>query len=123
MDNGKANPDVWAIGDAAQVMDEPLPATAQGKLEFFFLLNSTLNLPHTVSVAVQKATYVVKKVNKQIKDRDSPEPFAFQSRGSLAYIGNWSVSIELRNRRFLLTSVVTGKQYTIDPRALQMRVS
>ncbi|KAF8186372.1 pyridine nucleotide-disulfide oxidoreductase-domain-containing protein [Pholiota molesta] len=68
MDNGKPNPDVWAIGDAAQVMDEPLPATAQ--------------------VAVQKASYVVKKVNKQIKDRDSPEPFAFQSRGSLAYIGN-----------------------------------
>jgi hypothetical protein len=35
MDNGKPNPDVWAIGDAAQVMDEPLPATAQGMLKFF----------------------------------------------------------------------------------------
>lgn len=96
MDNGKPNPDVWAIGDAAQVIDAPLPATAQGKLEFFFsLLNSTYSFPRTVSVAVQKANYMVKKVNKQIKDRDSPEPFSFESRGSLAYIGNWLVSIEL----------------------------
>jgi len=31
MGDGKPNPDVWAIGDAAQITDAPLPATAQGK--------------------------------------------------------------------------------------------
>ncbi|KAF9485648.1 FAD/NAD(P)-binding domain-containing protein [Pholiota conissans] len=69
MDNNEANPDVWAIGDAAQVVDAPLPATAQ--------------------VAAQKAKYIVKKVNKLVKEQDSPEPFSFENRGSLAYIGNW----------------------------------
>lgn len=29
-DNGQVNPDVYAIGDAAMIKGEPLPATAQG---------------------------------------------------------------------------------------------
>ncbi|KAF8964751.1 pyridine nucleotide-disulfide oxidoreductase-domain-containing protein [Flammula alnicola] len=69
MNDDKPNPDVWAIGDAAQISGAPLPATAQ--------------------VAVQKAKYVMKKVNKLARDHESPEPFSFQNRGSLAYIGNW----------------------------------
>ena len=30
MSDGKPNPDVFAIGDAAIIKDNPLPATAQG---------------------------------------------------------------------------------------------
>ena len=30
MEDGRPNPDIWAIGDAAQVDGTPLPATAQG---------------------------------------------------------------------------------------------
>ncbi|KAF9525269.1 pyridine nucleotide-disulfide oxidoreductase-domain-containing protein [Crepidotus variabilis] len=70
MDNGRPNHDVWAIGDASTIEDAArLPATAQ--------------------VANQKAKYLVKKINKLAKDRDSPEPFEFHNAGSLAYIGNW----------------------------------
>ncbi|KII91687.1 hypothetical protein PLICRDRAFT_38509 [Plicaturopsis crispa FD-325 SS-3] len=67
--DGTPNPDVWAIGDAARIVDTPLPATAQ--------------------VANQKAKYMVKKLNKLVKDQESPEPFRFESKGSLAYIGDW----------------------------------
>ena len=44
MEDGKPNPDVWAIGDAAQITDAPLPATAQGKLlpSVVFALNGHL---------------------------------------------------------------------------------
>jgi hypothetical protein len=31
MNDGKPNPDVWAIGDAAKIEDAPLPATSQGQ--------------------------------------------------------------------------------------------
>lgn len=31
MEDGKANPDIWAIGDAVRLEEGPLPATAQGK--------------------------------------------------------------------------------------------
>ena len=31
MNDGKPNPDVWAIGDAATIEDAPLPATSQGQ--------------------------------------------------------------------------------------------
>ena len=31
MNDGKSNPDVWAIGDAAIIEDAPLPATSQGQ--------------------------------------------------------------------------------------------
>lgn len=30
MNDGKPNPDVWAIGDAANIEDVAMPATAQG---------------------------------------------------------------------------------------------
>jgi len=41
MENGRPNPDVWAIGDAATVEDARLPATAQGE---FILRNDCLFL-------------------------------------------------------------------------------
>lgn len=43
-------------------------------------------------VANQKAKYLVKKMNKLVKDKDSPQPFAFHNQGSLAYVGHWYVS-------------------------------
>ncbi|KAJ6591186.1 NDE1, mitochondrial external NADH dehydrogenase [Mycena vulgaris] len=67
--DGTVDPDVWGIGDCAQIEDAVLPATAQ--------------------VANQKAQYLVKKLNKLVKDQDSPQPFKFENQGSLAYIGDW----------------------------------
>ncbi|KAF9564049.1 FAD/NAD(P)-binding domain-containing protein [Agrocybe pediades] len=69
MEDGKPNPDIWAIGDAAQVDGARLPATAQ--------------------VAAQKAKYIVKKMNKLAKGQEHNEKFEFHNQGSLAYIGNW----------------------------------
>lgn len=40
MDNGRIDPDVWAIGDASVIQDAAkLPATAQGIATFFPLTN------------------------------------------------------------------------------------
>ena len=36
----------------------------------------------------------MKRVNRLVRDQESPTPFAFHNYGSFAYIGNWSVSIE-----------------------------
>jgi NADH dehydrogenase FAD-containing subunit len=44
-------------------------------------------------VANQKGKYLAKKLNKIVKDQDSPKPFVFQNQGSLAYIGDWFVSV------------------------------
>nr|GAT48769.1 FAD/NAD(P)-binding domain-containing protein [Mycena chlorophos] len=70
---GEVDPDVWAIGDCAQIDGAVLPATAQ--------------------VANQKAQYIVKTLNKLVKDPDqhaiNAKPFKFENQGSLAYIGDW----------------------------------
>ncbi|KAL0068939.1 hypothetical protein AAF712_003932 [Marasmius tenuissimus] len=42
-----------------------------------------------LSVANQQAAYLAKKLNKIVRDKDHTEPFKFNNRGSLAYIGNW----------------------------------
>ena len=64
------DPDVFAIGDAATIADEPLPATAQ--------------------VANQQAKYLARRLNRLIRtDRDDAKPFVFQNAGSLAYVGDW----------------------------------
>jgi NADH dehydrogenase FAD-containing subunit len=68
--DGKALPDIIAIGDASMTQDQVLPATAQ--------------------VANQKAAYAVKKLNGAVRGREVAEPFVFKSRGSLAYLGDWS---------------------------------
>ncbi|KAG6380296.1 NDE1, mitochondrial external NADH dehydrogenase [Boletus reticuloceps] len=67
--DGQIDPDVWAIGDAAITKTAELPATAQ--------------------VANQKAKYMVKKLNKIIKDQEHTKPFEFHNQGSLAYLGDW----------------------------------
>ncbi|KAG8216138.1 NDE1, mitochondrial external NADH dehydrogenase [Butyriboletus roseoflavus] len=67
--DGQIDPDVWAIGDAAIIKTAVLPATAQ--------------------VANQKAKYVVKKLNKIVKDQPHTKPFEFHNQGSLAYLGDW----------------------------------
>ncbi|KAN0094554.1 hypothetical protein V8E55_002841 [Tylopilus felleus] len=67
--DGQIDPDVWAIGDAAIIKTAVLPATAQ--------------------VANQKAKYMVKKLNKMIKDQEHTKPFEFHNLGSMAYLGDW----------------------------------
>ncbi|KAI9567719.1 NDE1, mitochondrial external NADH dehydrogenase [Boletus coccyginus] len=67
--DGQIDPDVWAIGDAAIIKTAVLPATAQ--------------------VANQKAKYMVKKLNKIVKDQEHAKPFEFHNQGSLAYLGDW----------------------------------
>jgi NADH dehydrogenase FAD-containing subunit len=83
---------VWAIGDAAVMQDQRLPATAQGQL--YHVLPATM-VPgltdNQIAVANQKAKYIVKKLNKIIKNQNSPKQFEFHNQGSLAYIGNWFV--------------------------------
>ncbi|OJT07134.1 hypothetical protein TRAPUB_2012 [Trametes pubescens] len=69
-DTDAVDPDVFAIGDAATVVDKPLPATAQ--------------------VANQQAKYLTRRLNALVRDRTpSKSPFKFQNAGSLAYIGDW----------------------------------
>ncbi|KAI1792407.1 FAD/NAD(P)-binding domain-containing protein [Ganoderma leucocontextum] len=70
-DTARPDPDVFVIGDAATVEDEPLPATAQ--------------------VANQQAKYLTKKLNRLIRDADMSQEkeFKFQNAGSLAYVGDW----------------------------------
>ena len=100
MNDGKPNPDVWAIGDAAKIEDAPLPATAQGRYlsihDYWFdqpsLTQQTFMLIY-LPVANQKAKYLVKKLNKIAKDQEFLAPFEFHNQGSLAYIGNWCVAI------------------------------
>ncbi|KAI0705500.1 FAD/NAD(P)-binding domain-containing protein [Earliella scabrosa] len=84
---GAVDPDVFALGDAAAIEHDPLPATAQ--------------------VANQQAKYVTKKLNRLIRGRsplsalfpsgksgsgDASEAkgFKFQNAGSLAYVGDWN---------------------------------
>ncbi|KAG1732120.1 NDE1, mitochondrial external NADH dehydrogenase [Suillus lakei] len=66
---GHADPDVWAIGDAANIKGQLHPATAQ--------------------VANQKGKYLAQKLNKIVKDQEHTKPFEFQNQGSLAYLGDW----------------------------------
>ncbi|KAH9929024.1 FAD/NAD-P-binding domain-containing protein [Epithele typhae] len=72
-DAGVADPDVFAIGDAASVARDPLPATAQ--------------------VANQQAVYLTRRLNALVGHeaaRDAADPpFEFRNAGSLAYIGGW----------------------------------
>ncbi|KAH7909184.1 FAD/NAD(P)-binding domain-containing protein [Hygrophoropsis aurantiaca] len=67
--DGQPDPDVWAIGDSAIIKAAVLPATAQ--------------------VANQKGKYLVKKLNKIVKDQEYTKPFEFHNQGSLAYLGDW----------------------------------
>ncbi|KAG9310244.1 NDE1, mitochondrial external NADH dehydrogenase [Chiua virens] len=67
--DGRIDPDVWAIGDAAIIKTAVLPATAQ--------------------VANQKAKYMVNKLNSIVKEREHTKPFKFHDLGSLAYLGDW----------------------------------
>ncbi|TFY82516.1 hypothetical protein EWM64_g1499 [Hericium alpestre] len=68
--DGTVDPNVWAIGDAAQV-------------------NDSIILPATAQVASQKAKYLAKALNRIVKDKDVSEPFEFSNQGTLAYLGDW----------------------------------
>ena len=63
------DPDVFAIGDAATIANEPLPATAQ--------------------VANQQAKYLARRLNALVRGRAPGGAFKFQNAGSLAYVGGW----------------------------------
>ncbi|CDO68593.1 hypothetical protein BN946_scf184996.g24 [Trametes cinnabarina] len=69
-DTGAPDSDVFAIGDAALIQDQPLPATAQ--------------------VANQQAKYLTRQLNRLVRSgRVDDAPFKFQNMGSLAYVGDW----------------------------------
>jgi NADH dehydrogenase FAD-containing subunit len=74
---GKPLPEVLALGDCAQIVGEPLPATAQ--------------------VASQQAKYAVRKLNALARERALDEPFRFNYQGSLAYIGGWRAIYDRSN--------------------------
>lgn len=119
--DGTPDPNVWAIGDAAMIQDQRLPATAQGQ----FLDQITfVTRWFSSAVANQKAKYLTKKLNKIVKEQESPKPFEFHNQGSLAYLGNWWV-IKLvlcsSPTHLLIRTPFTspGKRYMID-QALRM---
>jgi NADH dehydrogenase FAD-containing subunit len=93
--DGTPDPNVWAIGDAAKIKIAPLPATAQGLFRPITASELDPNI-YTSLVANQKAKYLVKKLNKLVKDQLSPKPFEFHNQGTLAYIGNWYAQIGFR---------------------------
>ncbi|KAI0753299.1 FAD/NAD-P-binding domain-containing protein [Daedaleopsis nitida] len=71
------DPDVYALGDAATITGEQLPATAQ--------------------VANQQAKYVTRRLNRLIRTADAltdAAPFKFQNAGSLAYVGDWNAVLD-----------------------------
>ncbi|KAF7366460.1 FAD/NAD(P)-binding domain-containing protein [Mycena sanguinolenta] len=87
--DGTIDPDVWGIGDCAQIEDAILPATAQ--------------------VANQKAQYLVKKLNKLGRGQDSPKPFKFENQGSLAYIGDWKAIYDNSGKKDNIISKESGR--------------
>lgn len=93
-ETGKPNEDVWAIGDAAIIKSQLLPATAQGQFTCIVPQSPCLFATcFTFLVAEQKAKYVSKNLNRMAKDSNiapsSLKPFEFHNMGSLAYLGNW----------------------------------
>lgn len=80
---------MWAVGDAAQIVDMPLPSTAQGGWTAAITSQKASIDFCSGIVAAQKAKYVTRKLNKLVKGKDVQKPFAFENKGSLAYIGNW----------------------------------
>ncbi|KAF0645925.1 hypothetical protein FPSE5266_01116 [Fusarium pseudograminearum] len=66
----KSLPDVYAIGDCANIEGLALPATAQ--------------------VASQQATYLGKRFNSGVSSQGPPTaPFHFRNWGTMAYLGGW----------------------------------
>lgn len=65
------DPDVYALGDCAQIRHQRLPATAQ--------------------VASQKAIYLAKMLNREgnATYKIPQPPFEFKNRGIMAYLGGW----------------------------------
>jgi NADH dehydrogenase FAD-containing subunit len=45
------------------------------------------------TVASQKAKYLASKLNKLARGKECSKPFVFHNLGSLAYVGNWFVSL------------------------------
>ena len=88
---GHVDPDVWAIGDAANIKGQLLPATAQGTYPLPYLAPMGCGLIVLSTVANQKAIYVAQKLNKIVKDQEHTKPFEFHNKGSLAYLGDWCV--------------------------------
>ncbi|KAJ7057162.1 FAD/NAD(P)-binding domain-containing protein [Mycena amicta] len=91
--DGKIDPDVWAIGDCAQIDGAVLPATAQ--------------------VANQKAQYLVKTLNKLARDPDrhvlDAKPFKFENQGSLAYLGDWKAIYDKGSDKDKIMSKESGR--------------
>jgi NADH dehydrogenase FAD-containing subunit len=102
--DGTPDPDVWAIGDAAVMQNQRLPATAQGQPPRSNVSHDILTDNRT-AVANQKAKYLVKKLNKIIKGQNLTKPFEFHNQGSLAYIGDWSVAMRSHDDLSIMLTV------------------
>lgn len=87
--DGKVDPDVWAIGDAAIIKTDILPATAQ--------------------VANQKANYLAKKLNRIVRGKEHDKPFEFHNQGSLAYLGDWKAIYDRSNAESGIKARETGR--------------
>lgn len=94
---GHPDPDVWAIGDAANIKGQLHPATAQGLPAHNPIWRPWVagfsSWQRLFTVANQKGKYLAQKLNKIVKDQEHTKPFEFQNQGSLAYLGDWCVVV------------------------------
>ncbi|KEG10973.1 putative NADH dehydrogenase [Trypanosoma grayi] len=72
---GKPIPDAYAIGDCAA--------------------NETLPLPTLAAVASRQGIYLAKKVNRELTNKPSDEPFEYKSLGSMVNLGDTAAVVEL----------------------------
>ena len=104
--DGTPDTNVWAVGDAAVIKDDVLPATAQGASVCTSMGSSSCQLlfeisPRSFVVAQQKAKYVTKVINRLAKTPGqgmaaaTSKPFKFNNRGTLAYLGDWYTSFSV----------------------------
>ncbi|KAI8088961.1 FAD/NAD-P-binding domain-containing protein [Halteromyces radiatus] len=77
LDDEKKEPysNVYALGDCATILNQDLPATAQ--------------------VANQKAIYLSKTLNNEVKGKPTDQGFSFKNMGSMAYIGSWKAVVDM----------------------------
>ncbi len=80
----KGYKNILAIGDIAYMLTEDYP----------------LGHPQVAQVAIQKSKYCAGILNRQYKNKKSPEPFRYKDKGSLATIGRNAAVADLGSLKF-----------------------
>ena len=70
---------------------------------------SWLNTLSSAQVANQKALYVAKQLNLQVRDKPLIKPFTFKNAGTLAYLGDWRAIMEGPKKKNGDPAALTGR--------------